>query len=144
MKTFLVRERLNVQLLTPCLGFEVGGPHELVESAPPLQALGAESSNWCSEQLLVLQHLLVLSSKGSDVWLNTGAMVSPLPGKVQSVQANLWRLAFKWQWQLPTPAGEKQQQDDPGKPEEEHINALELRALLTATRWALRSYRSVV
>ena len=142
---FLVQEQLNVELLTPCLGFEPQNHHSSSVANSQDLCVAGEGDNWCSEQLLVLHHLSGLSSKGSDVRLNTGAMLNPQPGRVQSIQANLWRwrLAFKWQWQLSTSAGEKQQQDSPGQQREEHINVLELRALLTATRWALRSYRSV-
>ena len=142
MSAFLQREVANCQLVNPILE-----DHAEPEGSCP-QVLSQEDVGtelWCPGQRLVLRHMGGLSSKGSDVRLSTGALIAPGAGRVQSVQSNLWRWrsAFKWQWQLPKVDGSKITDDSRSARPQEHINVLELRALLAATRWALRSYKSL-
>jgi hypothetical protein len=102
-------------------------------------------TTWCPGQRLVLRHMAGLSSKGSDVRLSTGAQVVPRAGRVQSVQSNLWRWrsAFKWRWQPPEAKDQETAGGTSVARAQDHINVLELRALVAATRWALRSYKSI-
>jgi len=140
--SFLRREMANAHLVNPLLR----GDTKADDHCRVVQSSAEEDARaWCLGQRLVLRHMGALSSKGSDVRLSTGALVAPGAGRVQSVQSNLWRWrsAFNWQWQLSkvdeSRVTEKAQMPRP----QEHINVLELRALLVATRWALRSYKSL-
>ena len=138
----LQQEMANTHLVNPLLGGDTKVDDYCQDVLPHPEE---EANSWCLGQRLVLRHMGGMSSKGSDVRLSTGALVAPGAGRVQSVQSNLWRWrsAFNWQWQLSkvdeSKVTEKVQTPRP----QEHINVLELRALLVATRWALRSYKSL-
>ena len=80
------------------------------------------------EQLLVLEHVRHADHKGSDVRLDTGALMSPSVWPRKSINPQLWRwaviLAFKW-WAAA------------------HINELELRTVLSTFKWRLRRASSI-
>jgi len=55
-----------------------------------------------------------------------------------------WRLAYKWHWQMLGGLPSKGNKEETGREfKEEHINVLELRALVHGVRWSLRSYKSI-
>ena len=142
LEEFLQREMANSLLVNPVLG----STEEVRSSSGVSPARGDGASEpWNAGQRLVLRHMRGLSSRGSDVRLSTGALLTPGAGRVQSVQSNLWRWrsAFNWQWQLPKVEESRVAKEGQATRPQEHINVLELRALVVATRWALRSYKSL-
>ena len=135
LSDYLQAEAANCQLTSPVPGCQrPQGGHRPQDPA-----------TWCSEQVLVGKHLLTHSSKGSDVRLDAGALFNPRAGQHASVNTKLWlwRQAFNWKWKLgPALAAAPGTAGSQKKPSK-HINVLELRALLTATKWHLRSYKSI-
>ena len=135
LSDYLQAEAANCQLTSPVPGCQrPQGGHRPQDPA-----------TWCSEQVLVGKHLLTHSSKGSDVRLDAGALFNPRAGQHASVNTKLWlwRQAFNWKWKLAPALAAAPGTEVSQKKPSEHINVLELRALLTATKWHLRSYKSI-
>ena len=142
LATYLQREQSNCHLVVAALGLtdtRDGRPAATTDRS-------AAEKEWNPGQQLVHAYLQSLGSRGSDVNLSTGAMSRPRSGQQQSMETTLWKwkLAYKWHWQM---SGSLQHEGKKGETshefKKEHINVLELRALVHGVRWSLRSYKSI-
>ena len=97
---------------------------------PPLNSQGKSSSEPARALTLVEKLMTMVSVKGEDIMLQSASEDLAKYHRLRSsVPARLWKWSTvaSWQW-----TGEK-----------EHINSLELRAVLTSLRWRLERHKKV-
>ena len=94
--------------------------HPELRGAVPAEA---PSRGFGEEQLVVLEHLRRLDTKGCDVRLDTGVVVGGSGWPRQPMDVGLWAWQVVHGWPFKDSA---------------HINELELRAFLSALKWRLR------